>query len=153
MRTARSIHPLPARRRLVARISAALVLAAVLACQPKPPEEELLKTVEPVGSWIASLEMTGQKWAANSVPTSFVRSITAAARTQLETAGEEAARSPARPAVRIPWQRLIAEAGSACAGLRQAVEVNDRGRLAREIGRLGALRARFAALRKAGEGT
>jgi hypothetical protein len=152
MRTDRSIRPLPPLRHLFVRIAAILALSVVLACQAKSPEEKLLKTVEPAGSWIGTLEMTGQKWGANSVPTSFVRSTTKVARKQLEKMGEEAAGSAARPAVKIPWQRLIAETGSACAGLRQSVEVNDRGRLAREVARLGALRARFTALQDAGTG-
>ncbi|HKH47980.1 MAG TPA: hypothetical protein VKM72_25255 [Thermoanaerobaculia bacterium] len=130
-----------------------LVTAAFLACQPKSPEEELLTKVEPVGSWIATLEMTGQKWTANSVPTSFVRNSTSAARKQLEKAAKEATKSPARPEVRLPLQRVIAEAEAASAGLRQAVEANDRPRLSRELGRLAGLRVRFAALRKAGEGS
>lgn len=124
----------------------------LLACQPKSPEEDLMKKVEPVGSWLASLEMTGQKWAANSVPTSFVRNMTSAARKQLEKASEEAAKSPARPTVRNPLQQVIAEARTANAGLRQAVEANDRRRLAREVARLGELHMRFEALRKAEEG-
>jgi len=133
-------------------MAAALAAAALLACQPKPPEEDLLKKVEPVGSWLASLEMAGQKWGANSVPTSFVRSMASVAGKQLEKAVQETARSKARPEVRLPLQRVIAEAGAANAGLRQAVAANDRRRLAREVGRLGGLRARFEALRKAGEG-
>jgi len=111
-----------------------------------------LTKVDPVGSWLATLEMTGQKWGANSVPTSFVKSTTSVAGKQLEKAAREVDRSRARPGVRSPLQRLIAEAGAANAGLRQAVEASDRRRLAEEVGRLGGLRARFEALRKAGEG-
>ncbi len=136
---------------MAGKMAAVLAAAALLACQPKPPEEELLKKVEPVGSWLASLEMAGQKWGANSVPTSFVRSTSKVAGKQFEKAAEEAAMSKARPEVRLPLQRVIAEAGAANAGLRQAVESNDRRRLALEVGRLGGLRVRFEALRKAGE--
>lgn len=130
-------------------VAATVVL---LACQEKPPEQELLKKVEPVGSWLATLEMVGQKWNANSVPTSFVKSTTSAARKELEKAAEDAGQSRARPEIRNPLRQILAEAQAANAGLRQAVEANDRSRLAREIGRLGALRARFEAWQKAGEG-
>jgi len=125
---------------------AVVTTALLLACQKKSPEEELLKKVEPVGSWLASLEMVGQKWNANSVPTSFVKSMTTAARKELETAAEEAAKSRARPDVQNPLRQILAEAEAANEGLWQAVEASDRSRLAREIGRLGGLRARFEAL-------
>jgi len=131
---------------------AAAATVVLLACQEKPPEQELLKKVEPVGSWLSTLEMVGQKWNANSVPTSFVKSTTSAARKELETAAEEAAQSRARPEIRNPLRQILAEAQAANAGLRQAVEANDRSRLAREIGRLGGLRIRFEALQKVGEG-
>ena len=125
---------------------AAVATVVLLACQEKSPEQELLKKVEPVGSWLASLEMAGQKWNANSVPTSFVKSTTSAARKELEKAAEDAAKSRARPEIRNPLRQILAEAQAANAGLRQAVEANDRSRLAREIGRLGGLRTRFEAL-------
>lgn len=133
-------------------MAVAWAAAALLACQPKSPEEDLMKKVEPVGSWLASLEMTGQKWAANSVPASFVKNITAVARKQIDKAAEEAAKSPARPEVREPLQKILAEASAASAGLRQAVAANDRRRLAQEVARLERLQARFEALQKAEEG-
>jgi hypothetical protein len=137
---------------MLARMAVVCTAAVLLACPPKSPEDDLLKKVEPVGSWLASLEMTGQKWAANSVPASFVRNITAVARKQLETASEEASRSKARPAMRNPLQQILAEARAANAGLRQSVEANDRHRLAVEVTRLARLHTRFEALRKAWEG-
>jgi hypothetical protein len=127
-------------------MTAVIVTAMLLACQKKSPDEELLKKVEPVGSWLASLEMAGQKWNANSVPTSFVKNISSAARKELETAAQETARSKARPELRNPLRQILTEAKAANAGLRQAVEANDRSRLAREVGRLGGLRVRFEAL-------
>jgi hypothetical protein len=138
---------------MFAKLAATLAAAAVLlACQPKSLEDDLLKKVEPVGSWLASLEMTGEKWAANSVPTSFVRNITGVARKQLEKAAEEARRSRARPTLRNPLRQILAEARAANAGLRQAVAANDRRRLAREVARLAGLHTRFEALQKAWEG-
>lgn len=125
-----------------------LVLALVLACQSKSPEEQLLKTVQPVGSWLASLEMTGRKWSANSVPASFVRNMTAAALELIETASEEASKSAARPGLREPLRSLLADARDAGIGLRRAVDAGDRTAVAREVERLAALRARFEALAK-----
>lgn len=125
----------------------------LLSCQAKSPEEDLMKKVEPVGSWLASLEMTGQKWASNSVPTSFVKSTTAVARKQLEKAAEEAGRSQARPEVRNPLQHILAEAQAANSGLRQAVAANDRRQLAQAVARLAGLRTRFDALQKTWEGS
>lgn len=140
------------RGHIFASLAAALTAAMLLACQAKSPEEDLMKKVEPVGSWLASLEMTGQKWATNSVPTSFVRNMTSAARKQLDKAVEEAGRSTARPGLRDPLRKILAEATAANAGLRQAVAANDRQRLAQEVARLAGLHTRFEALRMAEEG-
>lgn len=125
-----------------------LVFALTLACQSKSPEEQLLKAVQPVSSWLASLEMTGRKWSANSVPASFVRSATAAARKEIEKAAKEAAKLNARPGLRDPVRKLLAEAGDANAALSRAVDAGDRAAVAREVGRLAALHARFEALAK-----
>src|SRR6185436_10386139 len=132
----------------------AVLLAAVtlLACQSEPPEKALWKKVQPVGSWLATLEMLGQKWEANSVPASFVRTTTSSAGDAFSTAAEEAAKSPARPEVRDPLRQLVAEAGAASDGLWHAVEANDRQAVAREVGRLAGLEARFEALQKASGG-
>jgi hypothetical protein len=142
-----------ARRRARGGLAALLAAATLVACQSKPPEEDLLKKVQPVGSWLATLEMLGQKWAANSVPASFVKTTTSAARDQFTKAAEEAAKSPARPAVRDPLRQLATEAGAASEGLWRAVEANDRSAVAREVGRLAGLKARFEALRKASGGS
>jgi hypothetical protein len=129
-----------------------LLLLLVLACQSKTPEEQLLKAVQPVGSWLASLEMTGRKWNANSVPASFVRTTTAAARKQIDKAAEEAAKSNARPGLRDPLRKLLAEAGDAGSALGRAVDQGDRAAAARETGRLADLHARFEALTKGAGG-
>jgi hypothetical protein len=130
-----------------------IVAAAVLlACQAKPPEEQLLKAAEPVGSWLATLEMAGRKWEANSVPASFVGSTVSAAGDELEKVAKEAAKSRARPGMREPLGRLVAEAQTAGDGLRRAVEADDRRQAAREVAVLGGLRARFEAWKRAAGG-
>jgi|SRR5829696_2996478 len=126
---------------------AVLAALALIACQQKSPEEELLKKVEPVGSWLATLEMLGQKWAANSVPASFVETTVSAARKAFEKAAEEAAKSAARPELRAPLGQLVSEAEAASAGLRRAVEAGDRPGVARQVALLAGLHARFEALR------
>jgi hypothetical protein len=125
---------------------AVLAALALLACQQKSPEEELLKKVEPVGSWLATLQMLGQKWNANSVPASFVETTVSAARKEFEKADEEAAKSKARPEVRAPLRQLVSEAEAACAGLLRAVEAGDRPGVAQGVARLAALHQRFEAL-------
>jgi hypothetical protein len=132
---------------------ALLVAAVLLACQQKSPEEDLLKKVAPVGSWLASLEMAGQKWAANSVPASFVRTSVATAGKELDKAAKEAAKSKARPAVLSPVRQVVAEAKAASEGLSKAVEANDRAGVARAVGRLAGLHSRFEALQKASGGS
>jgi hypothetical protein len=141
--------PYPVRR---ARGGLILVLILVISCQSKSPDEQLLKTVQPVGSWLASLEMTGRKWSANSVPASFVRNMTGAALEQIETAAGETGRSSARPGLREPLRSLLGEARNAAIALRRAANAGDRPAAAREVGRLAALHARFEALAKAGKG-
>lgn len=140
--------PCPVRRLRGELILFLLLIALIAACQSKSPEEQLLKAVQPVGSWLASLEMTGRKWSANSVPASFVRATTAAARKTIEKAAEEAAKSNARPGLRDPIRSLLAEAEDASGDLRQAVDRGDRAGVAREAGRLAALYARFEAMTK-----
>jgi hypothetical protein len=129
-----------------------VALAVLLACQSKPPEEQLLKAAEPLGSWLATLEMAGQKWEANSVPASFVGSSASAAGGEFEKMAQEAAASKARPAMRDPLRRLVAEAQSAGDGLDRAVEAGDRRQAARQVALLTGLKTRFEAWKKASGG-
>lgn len=133
-------------------LAAILAAALLLACQKKSPEEELLHKVESVGSWLASLQMAAEKWAANSLPSSFLRSSVSAARKAFEKADEESAKSRARPEVTVPLRRLIAEARAAGASLERGVEAGDRTEVARRARQLAGLRIRFEALQKAGKG-
>ncbi|HEX6904591.1 MAG TPA: hypothetical protein VF789_33085 [Thermoanaerobaculia bacterium] len=145
--------PSSSRRRCAAGGLAAILAAALLlACQKKSPEEDLLHKVEPVGSWLASLQMAGEKWAANSLPSSFLRASLSAARKEFEKADEESAKSRARPEVTVPLRRLLAEAKAAGAGLERGVEAGDRAAVARQARQLAGLRARFETLQNAGKG-
>ena len=135
------------------RLGAVVAAVVLLACQSKSPEEKLLKSAEPIGSWLAALEMAGRKWAANSVPASFVRSSVSAAGDQFKKVAKGAATSETRPEVREPLRRLVADAEAAGEGLRRAVEANDRRQVAREVALLAGLRARFEAWKRAPGGT
>lgn len=104
-----------------------------------------------MGSWLAALQMTGEKWTANSVPSRFVKASVEAACGSFADAAREAAQSSARPAVRDPLRRLIAESRAASDLLRRAAAAQDRASALPVVQRLAALRARFTALAQAGQ--
>jgi len=136
----------------VARGCGAILVFAALACQHKTPDQELLDKADPVGSWIATLQMAGEKWLANSVPTSFVKTTCEAADEDLDQAAGETAKSQAGPAVRDPLRQLISQARAAGKGLRRAAVANDRPGAAQEVRRLAGLRSGFAALKRRQKG-
>ncbi|MFY9821222.1 MAG: hypothetical protein WAM82_07560 [Thermoanaerobaculia bacterium] len=118
--------------------------ALLVACGRQSPEQELLDQAAPVGSWISTLQMAGEKWIANSVPTSFVKTTCEAADEDLDNAAEAAVKSKARPAVRDPLRQLISQARGSGLSLRQAAAQNDRAGVARQTVRLAALRKQLA---------
>lgn len=125
------------------------VAAALLAaCRHQTPEQDLLDKADPAGSWIATLQMTGEKWIANSVPTSFVKTTWQAAREDLQQTTEDAADSKAPPQVRDPFLRLIAETRAAGFGLLQAAEAGDRSAASRQAARLAGLKKQLEAWKK-----
>lgn len=126
----------------------ALATSTLLACQSKSPEEDLLHQADPAGSWIATLRFTGEQWNANNVPASFVETTVDAARDELARMAAAAGKSKARPAVRLPFQRLVTAARSAGAALARAVEAGNRPEVARQVGRLAALQGELAAWRQ-----
>jgi hypothetical protein len=134
-------------------MAAVAVAAALLSCQKKNPEQELIQKVEPVGSWLAALQMTGEKWTANSVPDAFVRTTVEAARGPFEQAAQDTAESTARSAVRDPLRKLISDGEAESDRLRRDAAAQDRGAAAPVIRRLAALRVSFAALKKTCEET
>jgi hypothetical protein len=123
----------------------AVAASLLLACSSQSPEEKLVDTARPAASWIATLRMAGEEWIANSVPKSFVQSTIDEARNDLGKAADEAEKSPARSAVKLPLQRLMHEARAAGSGLEKAVEAGDRPGVARQVGRIAALQGELAA--------
>ena len=132
----------------------ALVLAAgaLLACGSQSPEEELVQQARPAGSWLATLRFTGEQWAANSVPESFVKSTVNEAKKDLDKLADAAGKSKARPEVRQPLQGILGEGKAAGAALEKAVEADDHPGVARQVQRLAALQVRFNAWSAANQG-
>jgi hypothetical protein len=126
----------------------AALAIVLLSCQTQSPEQQLLKSAEPVASWLATLRMTSEKWAANSAPSRFVRSTAQAADDSFEQAERDAERSKANPAVREPFHRLFADSRSACDQLRRAAVVDDRAAALPIARQLAALQAELADLRQ-----
>jgi hypothetical protein len=143
---------MPMGRPVTAVLMAAVAVAAALlgACGKQTPEQDLLQKVEPVASWLATLQMTGEKWTANSVPATFVRTTAEAAGDAFEQAAQDGRDSQARPALRDPLRALISESRSAGDRLRSAAEADDPRAAPPVLRDLAALQARFAALRKTG---
>jgi hypothetical protein len=132
----------PAGRRCGAIFIAALVLAA---CNPSP-DEELRDQAGSAGSWAATLQMAGEKWLANSIPTSFVKTTCEAAGEDLDHAAREVAKSKAPARERDALRRAISQTVAAGAALRRAAESNDRPEAAQEVRRLAEIHRGFEAL-------
>jgi hypothetical protein len=145
-----AMRNIPSRRSPDGRRYRAIFVAAALlaACRHPSPEQELRDKADPAGSWISTLQMTGEKWIANSVPTSFVKTTCQAAADDLDQAAQDAAQSQARPAVRDPLRQLIAQAQTAGSSLHRATAANDRPEVGRQAGRLAALRQQLEAWKK-----
>jgi hypothetical protein len=133
---------------LLRGVALALAAGLLLACPSPSPSEKLLDATKPAGSWIATLRMTGEQWIANSVPKSFVKATVDEARNDLDKVVDEAGKSPAPSAARLPLERLLHAARAAAFGLGRAVEAGDRPAVARQVGRLAALQGELAAWRK-----
>ena len=121
------------------------------ACTAKTPAEKLVAAAEPVGSWLATLQMTAEKWGANSVPAHFARDTAKAAAKQLEKAAATADESPAPAAMREPLRRLLAESRAATRDFQRAVRVGDRAAAAAAASRFHALGDAFDKWKQAAE--
>ncbi|HEY0511518.1 MAG TPA: hypothetical protein VGH73_06420 [Thermoanaerobaculia bacterium] len=126
-------------------IALALAAGALVACQSKSPEEDLIQQARPAGSWLATLRWTGEQWNANSVPKSFVKSTVAEARKDLDNVSDAAGKSKARPEARLPLLQLMKDSKAAGDALAGAARKGDRPGVARQVAQLAALQARFSA--------
>lgn len=102
-------------------VSCALVALLLAACGGEKPDDA-------AKSWNATLQMTAEKWAANSVPARFVGTTCDAAQKALE----KAAKGPDAESARPRLQKALAAAGK----LKDAAERGDRGaarRIAEEL--------------------
>lgn len=81
------------------------------------------QTADEASSWIATLQFTGEKWLANSVPTSFVRATIESADKALEK--NDDARAP--------------KAREAARAMEKAIEKNDRAAVANIVRQLAAI--------------
>ena len=113
----------------------------VAACGHKTAEQKLLDTIDPADSWIAALQLTGEKWLTNSVPTKFVRTTVDSAKKNLEKVDQALDHSDApRPMIEAVRHQL--EVATAAAGdITQAVQLNDRRAVAISVRRFAAAHA------------
>jgi 3-hydroxyisobutyrate dehydrogenase-like beta-hydroxyacid dehydrogenase len=131
----------------------ALATSLALACTRQSPEEKLLDTAKPAVSWLATLRMTGERWIANSVPKSFVKSTVSEARKDLGKVADETEKSKAPAAERFPLLQLMREGRAAGLGLQKAAEAGDRPGAARQLAQLESLQERIAAWQRQLGGT
>jgi len=100
-----------------------LALLLIAACNPQP--------VEQASSWVATLQLTGERWLGNSVPASFARATIDAAVQALQSAD----RSDIAPQVAV--------ARAAAGDMQNAIEKNDRRAVARAVQRLAEVHAQL----------
>ena len=99
------------------------LLAALLlgACSHKTPEEQLIKDFDKARSWSATVQFAGEKWHANSVPSSFMRSTIAAAEKEYDAAAKTIEESPARKELRDQLRRELDAAREVAQRLKREV--------------------------------
>jgi hypothetical protein len=98
----------------------------IAACSHKTSDQKLLEAAEPAASWIATLQMTAEKWLGNSVPSLFVRATVDAANAAFDKTGKAVAQSEARQELRDAIKRQLEIAQAASRDFKQAVGKNDR---------------------------
>jgi len=99
---------------------------ALLACSHKTADQQLIDAADPAASWMATLQLTGEKWLDNSVPSSFVRATIGAAQKAFDKTSGTIAQSQARKELRDEIKRELETARAAAGDLQQAIEKNDR---------------------------
>jgi hypothetical protein len=84
-----------------------LAVALLAACSRQTPDEQLKKDFEPVKSWAATIQLTGERWHRNSVPAAFVRATIAAAEKEYESAAQSIDQSSAGKDLRDQLKREL----------------------------------------------
>ncbi|HEY8133609.1 MAG TPA: hypothetical protein VII12_17155 [Thermoanaerobaculia bacterium] len=115
-----------------------LIILPLAACSHKTAEQKLLEDVDPTASWVATLQLAGEKWLANSVPTSFVRGCVGGAEKEFDKTSKTIGKSPARRNLRDEISAQIEIARAAAGHLKEAVEKNDRLAVADSVKRFAA---------------
>lgn len=108
------------------------------ACGSKSAEQKLVEDADSAISWTAALQMTGEKWLANSVPSSFVRASIEAAQKEFQKTSKAVAESPADKHLRDAIAAQLEVSRRAADDLKQATEQRDRHRVAEAAARFHA---------------
>ena len=108
------------------RFQLGCAILLIVACSHKTPDQKLLEAAEPAASWIATLQMTAEKWLGNSVPSVFVRATVDAANAAFDKTGKTVAQSEARRELREAIKRQLEIAQAASADFMQGVGKIDR---------------------------
>jgi hypothetical protein len=102
-----------------------LTCLTLLGCSRSNAEQQLLKDTSAAADWVPALQMTAEKWAANSVPRRFVRSAAEAAGKELNKTLETIRKSNADGELRQRLERDFREAGEIASVLQAAAEKGD----------------------------
>ena len=129
---------------------ATLLLAA---CSHNTPDQQLIEAADPAASWVATLQLAGENWLANSAPTSFVRATIGSALKAFDKTGKTIAQSQARRELREEIRRPLEVAQAAAGDLDHAIEKGDRRAAAEAVRRFAEASAalRHVQRQKAGE--
>jgi hypothetical protein len=116
-----------------------LVLLIAACARPQTPRE----IVRPAMQWTTVLQFTGERWLADAVPASIVRSIVVDADKTIDKTAMRVMDSNAPRDERAEIARALEIARDAAADLRDAAERGDRSAAASAISRFAAARARL----------
>jgi hypothetical protein len=98
---------------------------ALLGCSRGSAERQLLDDTSAAADWVPALQMTAEKWAANSVPRRFVLSAAEAAAKELNSTLETIRRSEADAELRRRLERDFREAAGIASVLQAAAKNGD----------------------------
>ena len=143
----------PARSRCSARV--ALVWAGIaIAAGCSSDREKLAKELEPARSWAATLQLAGESWLGNRVPSAYLGRTAGEARESLTKSGTSVAQLvEAPPALRDRALATLAQAAATADSMAGAIERRDTLQLRRELAQIGALGNALDSLVKQAKGS